>query len=367
MSTVRRAALLLPLVVAAACEVTPRPGTQIGALREPDPDPAPPTDYKSLDMTAAVEDALRVGGLTTLASAWAGHTGTLDVSRRDCPEVWIGALPEDLVDADLGGDDDNPGLSWLSSCETDPGKVAFEGFTHWSTSIVEDTSGTRSLVADATITDGNDLLFSFDGEATDSLDLPTSTYSSTLNGELSGSLVGVGTGLRTGGDFEATWSSAGTIRMFGTVTMFDGFGPPDTRSPDTSPELANLPGWEPRMPRFTSVRFDLEFTADCTAEPVGFVGIRGNEGFWFDAYFLPIYDPEEGTAQSRAFPYEQIDNIACDGIGTLFARNIDLKTEDETDASWSRDISPDFGAIIGSLVMPTLDQYVYTLRNVPEE
>lgn len=362
MSFVPRPALLLLLV--GACDI-PKPGTQIGALREPDPRPEPPSDFRSLDMTQAVEDALRIGGLTTLSAAWSGHLGALDTSKSDCPTVWIGGLPEDVADIDT--DEDDPGMSWLADCSTQPGNVGFAGFTHWTTSIVEDTSGTRELVSDAIVTDGNGtILFDFDGEASDTLDLPTGSYSSVLNGELTGSLAGIGSGLRTGGDFEASWSTDGTMRFFGTVTSYDGFGPADTRDPSAE-ELANLPGWREGMPRFTSVRFDLSFTADCAAEPVGFVGIRGNEGFWFDAYFLPNPELVEGTAEFKAFPYEEIDNVACDGIGTLFARNVNLKAYDEEDPNWSRELTPDFPGVLGTLAMPTLDTYVYTLRNIPQE
>lgn len=356
----------LAFLLLAACQLgPPNQGIQIGALREPDPSPAPPTDFQSLDMTQAVEDALGIGGLATLSAAWTGHIASLEVSRADCPTVWVGGLPEDASNMDF--DEDNPGMSWLDDCATDPGQTTFAGLAHWSSSIVEDTSGLRSLAGDALVTDNNGaVLFAFDGEASDTVDLPSGTYSSLLNGELSGELAGVGSGFRTGGEFEATWSTDGTIRMFGTVTTFDGFGPPDDRKLETSPELQNLSAWSEEMPRFTSIRFDLAFTPECAEEPIGFVGIRGNEGFWFDAYFLPDPALVEGTAQYKAFPWEEIDNIACDGIGTLFARNVNLKAYDDEDPNWSRELTPDFGAVIASLSLPSLDTYIYTLRDIQE-
>jgi hypothetical protein len=361
-----RFALLIPLV--AACDVgTPDPGIQIGALREPDPAPQPPTDFKDLDMTAAVEEALRLGGLTTLTAAWTGHLGSLDSARFGCPTMWVGPLPEDFADFDI--DDEEPGMSWASDCTTDPGNVDFAGFTHWASTIADDEGfASRSLAADAIVSRGDGtVLFDFDGEASDTLDVASGTYSSLLNGELTGELAGIGTGLRTGGEFEASWSTDGTMRMFGTVTTFDGFGPPDGRKPDTSPELRNLPAWTENMPRFTSVRFDLFFDGTCNQEPIGFLGIRGNEGFWFDVYFMP--DPEllPGTAEYKAFPFEEIDNIACDGVGTLFTRNVNLKTYDEADSGWSREVSPNFQRVTDDLALPSLDSYVYTLRDFPTE
>jgi hypothetical protein len=75
MSTVRRVFVAIPLLLSMspallnACTPPPAKGTQIGALREPDPDPAPPSDLQQLDLKAAVEQALYMGGITTLASA----------------------------------------------------------------------------------------------------------------------------------------------------------------------------------------------------------------------------------------------------------------------------------------------------------
>jgi hypothetical protein len=367
-----RHAVILSLVGAVACIPEPRTGSQIGSLREPEPAPQPPSDFKDLDMSAVVQEALALGGLTTLSAAWTGHMATLDSAPDSCPAIWLGPLPEDLVDIDM--DDEQPGMSWLANCVTDPGNLTFSGFTHWSTEIVEDVSGGRTLVADAEVTDSSGaVLFAFDGEASDGLDLTSGQYSSVLNGEITGSLVGLGadgfgSGLRTGGEFEASWNQADAsgLRLFGTVTAFDGFGPPDERDPATSPELENVPGWSQGMPRFTSVRYDLQFTEDCAEEPVGFIGIRGNEGFWFDVYFLPIYDPEEDTFQSKAFPYEEIDNVSCDGIGTLFARNVNLKEADAEDAEWSREMRPDFAASISALQTPSIEDYIYTLRQVTE-
>jgi hypothetical protein len=354
------------LLLAVACDPTPRPGTQIGALRKPDPSPMPPSDLEQLDISAAVDDALQVGSLTTLASAWVGHLASLESATAACPGAWIGPLPEDLVDADMGED---AGMSWAARC-TAPDERLFDGFTHWSASIVQDTSGQRTLIADAAVTNGEGReLFAFDGEANDALELDGGggwSYSSTLDGTLTGTLTGAEGGLRTGGAFEASWSSSGTLRMFGTVTALEGYGAADDRPAD-APEVTGVPGWRAGQPRFTSIRFDLEFDEACAQEPVGYVGLRGNEGFWFDVYFLPKFAPEDDTFEAVGFPYEQIDNVACDGIGTLFARNIDLRAIDEASASWSREVAVDFGSSIGALPVPTLADFVYTLRNLPQE
>lgn len=352
-----RSAAMLSLLLAAACAPPPA-GVEPPAPREPDPPPVLPMDFKALDVKAAVESALQIGAIATAAAVWEGHVGSLALATRDCPTVWTGPLPED---ADVDGDFEE-GLTWLDNCGT-PAGVQLNGWNHWETGGLEGTS--RSVSADARVVDaGGVVLYDFVGEASDSLDADGS-YASSFLGELTGTLAGIGSGLR--GEVEASWSPDGTLRFFGNMTTFDGFGPPDNRIPDMAPELENLPGWTQGDPRFTSVRFDLEFTADCAAEPLGYVGIRGNEGFWFDVYFLPIYDPTEGSAQSNAFPFEEIDNVACDGIGTMFSRNVSLKEEDEADPAWSREVSPDFAGVVASLPTPSPDDYVFTLRDLPEE
>jgi hypothetical protein len=385
MPSLRPLAFVGPCLLLAACAVgtTDKPhGTNIGALRD-DPAPQPPSDLQSLDMKAAVEEALRIGGITTLAAAWQGHLAVLQGAPATCPQVFLGLPPDSVlenVNVDLG-DDADPGYSWAAACLT-PNNVDYEGFAHWTTTITPGASGSRTLLADATVLDGGgNVLFSFLGDASDTVDVLSGSYDSTINGKLEGSLVGLGTGLQTGGDFVASLRSDGTLNLTGSVTMFDGFGPPDHRDPAKSPELKDIAGWTDGEPRFTSATFDLEFQADCPQEPYGYVGLRGNEGFWFDVYFLPKYtaaDTGAPSAQIDAFPYEQIDNVTCDGVGTLFARNVDLKGWDDCDPkvvgvdgdcdpSWSRELSPDFAGVVGAMTLPTLDSYIYNVRDIPQE
>ncbi|MCA9491159.1 MAG: hypothetical protein KC621_14615 [Myxococcales bacterium] len=358
-----------------ACTVEPPKGTQIGAIREPDPDPQPPSDLARLDMNDAVADALRLAGIVTSASAFQGHVATLDLaSTRSCPQVWVGVPPDNLIDIQF--DDEEEGLSWLADCASSA--ASYDGFTHWTTDVAEDgSSASRTLIADASVSDpSGTVLWAYDGESSDTLEMTGSdfTYRSSFAGVITGSMSGLGKGLRAqnnagmdgGGGFVAEWASDGTMRFSGSVEAFDGYGPIDQRN-GSEPELSGVTGWKPGQPRFTSVRFDLTFDSACAEEPVGFVGLRGNEGFWFDIYFLPIYDPEENTAQSNAFPYENIDNVSCDGIGTLFSRNADLEAFEQSNPGWSRELSPDFGAILQTLPTPTIESYVYTLHNLPTE
>ncbi|MEN0064886.1 MAG: hypothetical protein AAGA48_22265 [Myxococcota bacterium] len=368
MGTHNRIWLALPILV--ACTGQPPAGTQIGALRVEEP-PEPPSDFKELDLRAAVEQAFDIAGRTTLATAWAGHRATMAEGTYNCPNVWLGAPPERLANLDVGDDEILPGLAWADQCQN-PGENTFRGFTYWETTVDIDTGvGDRLLIGDARVVDDNDqVLFEYDGEAADGL--TGSDYESdVVVRKLSGSLVGgdVAAGLR--GQLAAAWATDGDIDLTleGAVHLQSGFGPADTRALDlkVSPELANLPFWEPGLPRYTSVRFDLEFDNDCALEPLGYVGVRGNEGFWFDVYFLPKYDREEDPARGGAFPFEEIDNVECDGIGTAFIRNLSLKQADEEDPNWSREIQFDFAAILAALPRPAIEDFLFPLQELPTQ
>ena len=368
MGTHSRIWLVLPIIV--ACTGQPPAGTQVGALQIRPP-PQPPSDYKDLDLRQAVLDAFGIAGRTTLATVWSGHRATMGVATFSCPNVWLGAPPERLADLDLDDGETLPGLSWADQCQN-PGQNTFQGFTYWEDEFdLGAGDGERLLLGDARVTDpSNAVLFEYDGEAQDSLQGRTYTSSVTVR-KLGGTLVGgaEASGLR--GELDAAWALDGRpdLRIEGSAHLAQGFGPPDTRTLDleVSPELENLPSWEPGMPRYTSVRFDLEFGNDCGLEPLGYVGIRGNEGFWFDVYFLPKYDREEDPALGGAFPFEEIDNVECDGIGTVFIRNLDLKTRDEEDPEWSREIQFDFAAILGALPRPAIEDFLFPLQELPTQ
>jgi len=362
-----RTPLQLVVVVAlTACMPKPPGGTQIGALRDELP-PNLPADFLELDLMAATEEALTIGGISTLAGAWRGHAGSFDHAVFDCPHLRLGAPPEDLVDLNLNNDDLGEGMSWIDDCST-PDAATFDGFTYWDTEITQGGAlATRSLIADTHIeaADGS-VLFDFDGEAEDSLEGGAYTSSIVARG-LRGSLVGLGGGLR--GEVEASWSDTGDVSLFGAVTMLDGFGPPDGRTldPEETPELSNVPSWEPGMPRFTSVRFDLTWDESCDEEPLGYIGIRGNEGFWFDVYFLPIYDLEEDSAEANAFPFGEVSNTTCDGIGTVFVRNIAPNSQAAEGKNFTAEIQPDFAAVLDGLPRPALEDFVLTLHQIPQE
>ncbi len=368
MGTQSRIWLALPILV--ACTGAPPSGTQVGALRVEEP-PEPPSDFKELDLKQAVEDAFAIAGRTTLATVWAAHRATMDEATFNCPNVWLGAPPERLADLDLDDGETLPGLAWADQC-TNPGENTFVGFTYWETDVdLGVGTGSRVLLGDARVVDAAGAVrFEYDGESQDALTGSEYT-SSVVVRKLAGALVGPAEASGLRGELDATWARGGgtALSLEGAVHLESGFGPADTRTGDltVSPELDNLPSWEPGLPRYTSVRFDLEFGGDCALEPLGYVGVRGNEGFWFDVYFLPKYDRQEDPARGGAFPFEEIDNLDCDGVGTAFIRNLDLKTADEEDPSWSREIQFDFAAILAALPRPAVEDFLYPLQELPTQ
>jgi hypothetical protein len=358
MPAIRTSLLVLPLL--AACVPEPGPpaeGTNISGLK----DPHLPSDFRAIDYADAAEQALRAGARATLDTIWGGHMGVLETAPYGCPTMFLGPPPSSDGDGDLG-----EGMSWDDNCTTPEG-VTHQGFLHWVPEVESLEAGSRSLSGDARVTDANgNVLFEFDGEANDSVDLSGGgwSYSSDVDGDILGTLaVGGESGLRAT-QLAASWSSDGTIDMIGQLFVHDGFGPPDQRTPAIIEEAGDTvpDDWQQGMPRFNAVRFDLQFTADCALEPVGYLGLRGVGGIWFDMYFLPKFDPAEDSAESNAFPYDIIVNTDCDGVGTVFVRNIAPEEE-----PWEPGVAPDFASVATELAAPPIDEFIYTIRDFPEE
>jgi len=310
-------------------------GGQSGSLRD---DPLDlPEDVDTIDYQQAVDAALEVVLASDLATTWQGHVGMLASGDATCPAVFLGA-PEDAM-----ADDDDELVSWVGGCEVDGSD--YDGFVTWSSAVdPESGEGARSLSGDASVVAGNgDTRFQFDGEASDSVvwtGPDDFVYTSTIEGQVSGvetfdASSAVPGGFR--GNVTLTTGSDGTLQLDANLFLFG----------------------QPLLDRFDSVVVDLEFTDECGEEPLGYVGLRGIDGYWFDVYFMPRYDPDEGTVDAQAYPYEIIDDAVCDGCGHLFVRNVAIE-----DAGL---VCPDFSGIRSSTSAPPIDDYVLTLHDPPWE
>ncbi|MEC8379593.1 MAG: hypothetical protein VXZ96_04700, partial [Myxococcota bacterium] len=151
-------------------------------------------DLSNIDIDSAFEEALSRTRSIQLSPAWNANRAVLEIRHDGCPDIYAG-VPED-AEMEEGG------LSWSDFCRT-AGGLGYSGFMYWGGSINQSgspespngysLSGTRNLGGEAVVTAGNDILFEFRGEGSDSLNLIEAadyrrwTYSSTMRTTLSGS------------------------------------------------------------------------------------------------------------------------------------------------------------------------------------
>ncbi len=323
--------VILALVALAACvspEPVDRPGGQSGSLKEELPQPE---DVGTLDFERATVEAVRLALAADLVAPWRGHIDLLSRSDGECPNLFIGQ-PEDA----MTGDEDN--LSWEGTCTS--GALDFEGFMTWDLTVEAD-SASREASGDARMFDDGELSLEFDGEANDSVSWTPDggfAYSSTVEGQFSGPLV-YGNSSPVPGGFrgasEISYGSDGTIHVAANLYLFG----------------------DPLLDRFDAIVVDIDIDEGCPEEPVGYVGLRGNDGYWFDIFFLPRYAEDDISAVAGAFPYELIDNPTCDGCGNLFVRNV---PSDQPNL-----VCPDFGSATSELSAPSVDEYILTLHDLP--
>lgn len=321
-----------------------------------DVDPPTPLvlpDITGLDMPVAYQDALSLAMTVTANTAFTSHTRSIDRFEPGCPDVYAGAPPEDLVDADI--DEDATGLTWADFCQG-PEQTSFSGYGYWEGDVAvggrTDTPEGRTVNADRRmvangvvgLTDG--IFLEIDGELSDALyrvdaqDYTRWSYSSLVDGTVTGidpfpagSLAPDGwrTDLylyHSGGDIDR-------LEARGNVYLFTG----------------RMQG------RFDSMAMDLEVVGelgagpdDCTLEPRGWIGLRDEDANWYDLVFLPRDDSD---ITGPDYPNDPLSD--CDGCGTLYLRGVE-----------SGEVCPDFGFLFdGSRQPPPVQDFVHSLRDLP--
>ncbi len=326
---------VLPIIVGVALGgcVPPEPvreGGQSGSLKEELP---LPEDVDTIDYERAALEAVRLALAADLVAPWGGHVDLLSSTDGECPTLFIGQ-PEDAQ----VGDEDN--LSWSGSCTS--GALDFNGFMTWDMEIDEEgNSATREAGGDARMFDDGDLALEFDGEANDSVTwLPDGgfSYASTIEGQFSGALV-YGSDSPVPGGFrgasDVAYGSDGTLHVDANLYLFG----------------------DPLLDRFDAIAVDIDFEEGCTDEPVGYIGLRGIDGYWFDIYFLPRFAEDDPSAAAQAYPYELIEDPTCDGCGNLFVRNVRPEQPNL--------VCLDFSPIASELSAPPADAYIMTLHDLP--
>jgi len=286
---------------------------------------------------------------------WQGHTTTVGQITPGCPDVYTGA-PTDMID---GIDDDAKGLSWYDHCTA--GDLQFFGFQYWEaqahatgdpTSLEgRSIEGERMLLGDGTVSQGQDALFEFKGTASDALnrqdapDYTRWTYTSLVDGTVTGQAAFAGNDIHpsgyrtdtyllyTGGDVDSL-EARGNIYYFGADDMIDG--------------------------KFDSIALDIEFhgptgiTPDiCPTEPLGWIGVRDSDAFWYDVVFEPRHDDDATDSDYPDDPY-----TSCDGCGNLYVRGVPQNVLVCPDLSFLWD---------GALTPPDADEFAYSIRDQLED
>lgn len=335
--------------------------TACGTPEEPDdlvlddPVELPPPDITGLDMGAAFESGFQALTEVDLRAAWSGHEAAMNLRRPGCPDIFAGN--PDVEDIDIG--EDAPGSSWLDFCEQRDG-TTFGGFEYWEIAVNREgdptsgagrtTEASRFLLGDGVVGRGDDVLFEFDGEATDGLTLTEAaadyyvwSYSTRMEGTVTGSLAFDGTpnagGYRVGLTRRASGGVDQNLEVNGNVYFFE------RRIED----------------RFDSIAANLELIGpetagpdDCTAEPQGYISLRDENAFWYDLVFSPRYDGDPDDPDYPNEPYSE-----CDGCGTLYIRGLEQE---------GVEVCLDLGFLWeGPLDPPDVKDFAFTLRDPGED
>ena len=322
-----------------------------------DPPELPPPDISGLDLPGAFETGFVTLAELDLRKAWAGHEKAMALRRDGCPDIFAGNPNVEDIDINT----DNDGSSWLDFCEQGDG-TTFGGFEYWEIAINREgdatsgagrtTEASRLLFGDGVVGRGEDILFEFDGEATDGLTITEAagdyyawSYSSRMEGTVTGDLVFDGEdltgGYRIGLTRRATGGADQGLEANGNVYFFE------HRFQD----------------RFDSIAANFELIGpaaagpdDCTKEPQGYISLRDENAFWYDLVFSPRYDGDPDDPDYPNEPYSE-----CDGCGTLYIRGLEQDHE-------IGEICVDLSSLwSGPLDPPEVQDFAFTLRDPGED
>jgi hypothetical protein len=302
-----------------------------------------------LNLEEVYETALGLAATTDLRPVWAAHVETLTMGTPGCPDFYAGAptTETDVVD--------EPSWSWMDHCGQS--STAYDGYISWVNSVSADsgdpntpigrtTEGERSMLGSGIVSQGDDVLFEFRGDAQDAFSLVESegttdyTYSSQIDATVTGSLPFDGSvtpnGYRTEMYVRYSGDTAQRAEIRGNLYLFE-------------PTIAD---------RFDSVSLDLELIGagaspdDCTLEPRGWISVRDSDAFWYDVVFLPRTDDDVTDGDYPDDPYTK-----CDGCGRLYIRGLDQGV----------DVCPDFSFLwTGALTEPEPEGWATSLRDLLE-
>ena len=309
--------------------------------------PLPP-DIDTIDWVSVFQDAVGMMKTVNTQSPWLGHQASLDTRQAGCPDFWTGEF--EIANVVVGNED---GVSWSDDCLTGGG-LYYDGWVWWDSTITESgdpgsndgrtSDGFRQIEGDAVVGDDDGIRFEFDGEASDSFyrlqayGYERFVYSTTLDATITGRDMFEGTltpdGFRSDLFMYITGGDVDYFEARGNAYFF-------------TPQLHG---------RFDSVQVDMALVGptgasptDCTAEPLGWIGVRDENAYWYDVVFLPRYEED---IVGEKYPNDPLS--VCDGCGRLYIQGVEQQ---------GKDVCIDFSFLFdGSFPLPDPDDYVLPLH-----
>ncbi|MBX2796970.1 MAG: hypothetical protein KTR31_04850 [Myxococcales bacterium] len=305
-----------------------------------------PDDLDTIDWVSVFTDAVNLMVEVNTQAPWLGHTSTMDTRQVGCPDFWTGTF---TVGTQTVGADE--GISWNDDCITGD-ELYYDGWLWWDSSVVEEgeadtvqgrtADASRTLRGDAIVGDGDGVRFEFDGIARDTFynlqakGYERFVYSTSIDGTVTGSDVFDGSltpdGYRTDLFMFVTGGDVDTFEARGNAYFFT----------------------EQLQGRFDSIQVDMAMVGqnaaapgDCVLEPLGWIGVRDADAYWYDVVFLPRFEDDVAG--------EGYDNAlsVCDGCGTLYVQGIEQP---------DRQVCIDFTFLFEDFPLPNPDDYVLPIH-----
>lgn len=309
-----------------------------------------PDDLDTIDFVTAFQNAVDLMVTVSTQRPWEGHKTSLDARRAGCPDFWTGTFLDG--GEEVGSED---GVSWSDDCRTDSG-LYYDGWVWWDFDVVESgdpaslegrvSEASRRIEGDGIVGNEGGVKFEFDGVASDSLyqleadGYSRFVYSTTLDATVTGRDVFADDSLTpdgfrsdlfmfvTGGDVD-TFEARGDVYLF-------------------TPQL---------MERFDSIGVDMLLPGargaapdDCTLEPLGWIGLRDTDAYWYDVVFLPR---SQDDIIGEEYPNDPLS--ICDGCGRLYVQGVEQE---------GVDVCVDFSSVFGNFPLPNADDYVLPIHSL---
>lgn len=341
-------ALALAALLLAGCQKEPEPEpVEPGPPQQEKNDFPLPDDLDTIDFVTAFQDAVRLMLSVSARQPWSGHKASLDGRAAGCPDFWTDPFTVNGLET-VGSEQ---GVAWNDDClVSDATGLYYDGWLWWDFDVQQSgdptsldgrvSEASRTMDGDALVGDTEGVRFEFDGAAADSLyrveayGYERFVYSTRMDATITGRDVfgpdsltpdGYRTDLFmfiTGGDVE-TFEARGNVYMF-------------------RPQL---------MDRFDSIGVDMALPGelgagpnDCALEPLGWIGLRDEDAYWYDLVFLPRFRED---IVGEEYPNDPLS--VCDGCGRLYVQGVEQQ---------GKDVCVDFSFLFDEFELPDADEYV---------